>query len=110
MPYREEMLKFNKEFVENEEYKRYIELTALMQRGEISELKCQVKFVLAPKVKLEGEKRAKPELRYYADFTYLSNGALIVEDVKSAITRKLASYRNKKHLMKTVHDIDIKEI
>ena len=92
------------------EYKRYIELKALMQRGEISELRCQVKFVLAPKVKLEGEKRAKPELRYFADFTYLSNGALIVEDVKSAITRKLASYRNKKHLMKTVHDIDIKEI
>lgn len=92
------------------EYKRYIELTALMQRGEISELKCQVKFVLAPKVKLEGEKRAKPELRYYADFTYLSNGQLIVEDVKSVVTRKLAGYRNKKHLMKTVHDIDIKEV
>ena len=92
------------------EYKRYIELTARMQRGEISELKCQVKFVLAPKVKLEGEKRAKPELRYYADFTYLSNGKLIVEDVKSAVTRKLQSYRNKKHLMKTVHDIDIKEV
>ena len=92
------------------EYKRYIELTALMQRGEISELKCQVKFVLAPRVKLEGEKRAKPELRYYADFTYLSNGKLIVEDVKSAVTRKLASYRNKKHLMKSVHDIDIKEV
>lgn len=92
------------------EYKRYIELTALMQRGEISELKCQVKFVLAPKVKLEGEKRAKPELRYYADFTYLSNGQLIVEDVKSAVTRKLAGYRSKKHLMKTVHDIDIKEV
>lgn len=92
------------------EYKRYIELTALMQRGEISELKCQVKFVLAPKVKLEGEKRAKPELRYFADFTYIENGKFIVEDVKSAITRKLQSYRNKKHLMKTVHDIDIKEV
>lgn len=92
------------------EYKRYIELTALMQRGEISDLKCQVKFVLAPTVKLEGEKRAKPELRYYADFTYLSDGKLIVEDVKSSVTRKLASFRNKKHLMKTVHGIDIKEV
>lgn len=110
--------KFNSQRIEKDgmkfdsvkEYKRYIELTALMQRGEISELKCQVKFVLAPKVKLEGEKRAKPELRYYADFTYLSNGRLIVEDVKSAVTRKLASYRQKKHLMKTVHDIDIKEV
>lgn len=110
--------KFNAQRIEKDgvkfdsvkEYKRYIELTALMQRGEISELKCQVKFVLAPKVKLEGEKRAKPELRYYADFTYLSNSQLIVEDVKSAVTRKLAIYRNKKHLMKTVHDIDIEEV
>jgi len=92
------------------EYKRYIELTARMQRGEISELRCQVKFELAPKVKIQGEKRAKPALRYFADFTYIENGAFVVEDVKSAVTRKLASYRNKKHLMKTVHDIDIKEV
>lgn len=92
------------------EYKRYIELTAMMQRGEISELKCQVKFVLAPKVKLEDEKRAKPELRYYADFTYLMNGQLIVEDVKSAATRKLATYRMKKHMLFIVHGISITEI
>ena len=92
------------------EYNRYIELTAQMQRGEISELKCQVKFELAPKVKIAGEKRAKPALRYFADFTYMSNGKLIVEDVKSAVTRKLASFRNKKHLMKSVHDIDISEV
>jgi len=110
--------KFNAQRIEKDgmkfdsvkEYKRYIELTALMQRGEISELKCQVKFELAPKVKIEGEKRAKPALRYFADFTYLSNGKLIVEDVKSAATRKLPSYRNKKHLMKTVHNIDVREI
>ena len=92
------------------EYKRYIELTAQMQRGEISELQCQIKFELAPKVKIAGEKRAKPALRYFADFTYMSNGKLIVEDVKSAVTRKLASFRNKKHLMKSVHDIDISEV
>ena len=97
-------------FDSQKEFKRYIELTAQMQRGEISELKCQVKFELAPKVKIAGEKRAKPALRYFADFTYLSNGMLIVEDVKSVVTRKLASFRNKKHLMKSVHDIDIKEV
>lgn len=92
------------------EYKRYIELIAMMQRGEISELKCQVKFVLAPKVKLEGEKRAKPELRYYADFTYFMNGQLIIEDVKSAATRKLATYRMKKHMLFVVHGISITEV
>ncbi|MFM7810391.1 MAG: hypothetical protein ACKO7M_01240, partial [Acinetobacter junii] len=66
---------------------------------------------LAPKTKLEGEKRAKPALRYFADFTYYNTrGEYIVEDVKSAATRKLASYRNKKHLMKTVFDIDVREV
>lgn len=110
--------KFNAQRIEKDEmkfdsvkeYKRYIELTARMQRGEISELQCQVKFELAPKVKIAGEKRAKPALSYFADFTYIENGVLVVEDVKSAVTRKLASYRNKKHLMKTVHDIDIREV
>ncbi|OTG65821.1 DUF1064 domain-containing protein [Acinetobacter silvestris] len=97
-------------FDSQKEYKRYIELTAMQQRGEILDLRCQVKFELAPKVKIAGEKRAKPALRYFADFTYIKNGMLIVEDVKSAVTRKLASFRNKKHLMKTVHDIDIKEV
>ena len=97
-------------FDSQKEYKRYIELTAMQQRGEIQDLKCQVKFELAPKVKIAGEKRAKPALRYFADFTYLSNGVLIVEDVKSVVTRKLVSFRNKKHLMKSVHDIDISEV
>ena len=110
--------KFNSSKVEKDgmkfdsvkEYKRYIELTAQMQRNEIQDLKCQVKFELAPKVKIAGEKRVKPALRYFADFTYIKNGALVVEDVKSAVTRKLASFRNKKHLMKSVHDIDISEV
>lgn len=97
-------------FDSKKEYSRYIELKARSQRNEIQELKCQVKFELAPKVKIAGEKRAKPALRYFADFTYLENGVLVVEDVKSAITRKLASFRNKKHLMKTVHGIDVREI
>ncbi|HCU74676.1 MAG TPA: hypothetical protein DGS69_03440 [Acinetobacter baumannii] len=98
-------------FDSTKEYKRYIELKALQQRGEIKELQHHTKFELAPKTKLEGEKRAKPALRYFADFTYyLINGEFIVEDVKSVATRKLPSYRNKKHLMKTVHGIDVREI
>ncbi|MCG4607161.1 hypothetical protein L0O74_12605, partial [Bifidobacterium longum] len=60
--------------------------------------------------KIAGEKRAKPALRYFADFTYLKDGVQVVEDVKSVATRKLASYRSKKHMMKSVHDIDISEV
>ena len=98
-------------FDSKKEHKRYIELKAMQQRGEIFGLEHHTKFKLAPKTKLEGEKRAKPALRYFADFTYyMINGEYIVEDVKSAATRKLASYRNKKHLMKTVFNIDVREV
>lgn len=98
-------------FDSKKEYKRYIELKAMQQRGEITRLEHHTKFELAPKTEIEGEKRAKPALRYFADFTYYNiTGEYIVEDVKSAATRKLASYRNKKHLMKTVLNIDVREV
>ena len=98
-------------FDSKKEHKRYIELKAMQQRGEIRDLQHHTKFELAPKTKLEGEKRAKPALRYYADFTYYNTrGEYIVEDVKSAATRKKDSYRNKKHLMKTVLNIDVREV
>ena len=98
-------------FDSKKEHKRYIELKAMQQRGEIFGLEHHTKFELAPKTKLEGEKMAKPALRYFADFTYyIITGEYIVEDVKSEATRKKDSYRNKKHLMKTVLNIDIKEV
>ncbi|WP_339352177.1 DUF1064 domain-containing protein [Acinetobacter beijerinckii] len=98
-------------FDSKKEHKRYIELKAMQQRGEIRDLQHHTKFELAPKTKLEGEKRAKPALRYFADFTYYNTrGEYIVEDVKSEVTRKKDSYRNKKHLMKTVLNIDVREV
>lgn len=98
-------------FDSKKEYRRYIELKAMQQRGEITRLEHHTKFELAPKTKLEGEKRAKPALRYFADFTYFNAvGQYIVEDVKSEATRKKDSYRNKKHLMKTVLNIDVREV
>lgn len=98
-------------FDSKKEHKRYIELKAMQQRGEIRDLQHHTKFELASKTKLEGEKRAKPALRYFADFTYHNTrGEYIVEDVKSAATRKKDSYRNKKHLMKTVLNIDVREV
>jgi hypothetical protein len=96
-------------FDSTKEYKRYIQLKA-QQRGGIKDLQHYTKFELAPKTKIEGEKRTKPALRYFADLTYFTaTGVSVVENVKSAATRKLASYRNKKHLMKTVHNIDVRE-
>lgn len=76
--------------------------------GAIKDLKRQVSFVLAPAVIIKGRK--KPALRYFADFTYVRDGVLVVEDTKSDITRQTNAYRIKLHLMKSVHNIDIQEV
>jgi hypothetical protein len=89
-------------------------LKLLQRAGLITELREQVVYVLAPSVVIQGRKR--PPLRYIADFVYweidqmrkneFPNGKFIVEDVKGKITD---GYRIKRHLMKSVHGIDILE-
>lgn len=91
------------------ECKRWQQLCMMQKAGAISNLRRQVYFVLAPAVDL-GEARKKPALRYQADHVYVCDGAEVVEDVKSEVTRKTAEYRIKKHLMATVHGILIKEV
>lgn len=100
----------NLKFDSKKEYERYLELKLLEGQGKISDLQMQVKFELAPSVKFKNEKRAKPALRYYADFTYIKDGQLVVEDVKSKITRENADYRIKKHLMMAVLGLEINEV
>lgn len=89
---------------------RWRALEQLARAGQIRDLQRQVPFVLAPAVRLDGEPRKKPALRYVADFTYMLDGRLVVEDAKSPPTRKLPAYRIKKHLMATVHGIHILEV
>jgi len=96
-------------FDSKKEARRWAELERMQAGGQISELRRQVAFVLAPAVLLAGEARTKPAMKYLADFTYVQGGQLVVEDVKSAPTRKLAIFRAKKHLMATVHNIHIRE-
>lgn len=97
-------------FDSKKEAKRYAQLEQMQLAGIITELRRQVPFVLAPAVRLNGEPRKKPALRYFADATYMLRGQLVIEDTKSAITRKLDTYRIKKHLMATVHGIQITEV
>ena len=97
-------------FDSQKEARRYSELKLLVRVGEISELELQKSFVLAESVKFNNEPRAKPDIRYVADFTYIENGVMIVEDVKSKATKSLPVYRLKKHLMKSIHGIEIQEI
>jgi hypothetical protein len=90
------------------EARRYLALRQLEQDRVISNLRLQVKFELVPAVRLLGNLRATPALRYVADFVYTdSGGKTVVEDVKGVIT---PVYRIKRHLMKHVFNIDIVEI
>ena len=97
-------------FDSKRESERYQELKALASRNLIEDLRHQVPFELAPGVRFSDEKRAKPALRYVADFAYRLDGRLVVEDVKSAITAKAAAYRIKRHLMLSVHGIEVQEV
>ena len=90
------------------EAERYAELKFLEKAGDISNLEHKVKFELAPGVVINGRKR--PPLRYFADFTYYSSkDGFVVEDVKGS-KKVTEGYRIKRHLMKSVFDIDIMEI
>ena len=97
-------------FDSQKEYLRFKELQLLQRSGAISELSRQAVFVLDESVKFDSEPRAKPAIRYMADFSYIENGKLVIEDVKSKITKENPVYRIKKHLLKSVHNIEIVEI
>ena len=97
-------------FDSNKEMYRYLELVQFEKEGKIRGLELQKVFELIPRVKLEG--KYKPALRYIADFSYVDaeTDEVIVEDVKSAYTAKLPVYRIKKHLLKYLYGIEIREI
>ena len=82
------------------EYHRWGCLRLLDRAGAIKDLKRQVKFELIPRI---GNERP---CNYIADFTYIENGELVVEDVKGV---KTDAYKIKKKLMLLVHGIRIKE-
>lgn len=91
------------------EASRYRQLRRLADRGEISGLERQVKFVLIPK---QTDKRTKKTLErecaYYADFVYyLPSGERVIEDVKGVRTDV---YKIKRKLMLWVYGIVITEI
>jgi len=90
------------------EAKRWRQLQLLELHGHITDLKRQVVFELAPRAVFK-RSRASPAIRYVADFAYYENGEYVVEDTKSPISRKLPAYRLKRHLMQTVHNVEIRE-
>ena len=97
-------------FDSQREAARYAQLVILERMGRIRGLERQVAYELAPSVRFEGVKRAKPALKYIADFAYWEGDKRIIEDVKSAATEKLAAFRIKMHLMASVHGLQIRII
>lgn len=87
------------------EYRHWCHLKLLQRAGDIGNLRRQVEFVLAPAVVVQGRKR--PPIRYIADFCYTDGGKEVVADVKGAVTPE---YRIKRHLLMSVHGIEIREI
>mgnify|MGYP003335992513 CR=1 FL=1 len=85
-------------FDSKKEARRYIELLELSKAGQITGLKLQRTFTLQEAFKTpEGEKVAA--IKYVADFVYEQDGILVVEDVKSEITKNNAAYKLKKKMM-----------
>jgi Protein of unknown function (DUF1064) len=93
-------------FDSQRERSRWFHLIQLQAAGEIRDLRLQVPFVIAEAAVVAGKKRRART--YVADFVYLTAaGDQVVEDVKGMQT---PMYQFKRHLMKTVHGIDILEV
>ena len=104
---------------------RYIELLLLQRAGEIKDLKLQVPFVLIPSQyeRVEtgefyktGTQKGLPKTKevcveracvYKADFTYMKDGKMVVEDAKGVRTDE---YVIKRKLMLKIFEIKIKEV
>lgn len=91
------------QFDSKKEANRFRELRLLEGAGVIEKLERQVKFDLLPNQKDPDGKVIERKVQYVADFVYVKNGKVCVEDVKGyreggayrvfVIKRKLMLYR-----------------
>ena len=94
-------------FPSKRERDRFIILEDMQAKGEISELRCQVKFELLEHQKLDG-KVVERAVDYIADFTYRdADGNLVVEDAKGF---KTPEYVIKRKLLLHKYGIRIMEV
>lgn len=81
-------------FDSKKESLRYLDLKRKQELGQISDLELQPSFELQEKFKRDG-KTYRP-IVYVADFRYIENGKVIVEDVKGFKTKE---YQLKKKML-----------
>lgn len=73
-------------FDSKKEFRRWNELKALEQTGEIFDLQRQVPLIIQESFKYEGKKIS--EIKYKADHVYIRDGRKVIEDVKPFDVRK----------------------
>ena len=95
-------------FDSKREAARWQELQLLERAGQICELRRQVAFELVPGVKFAGAARARPALRYFADFVYTEHDKQVIEDVKSPATADLPAFKIKRHLMLALLGLEVR--
>lgn len=87
------------------ELNRWAHLNMLQRGGHISDLRRQVVFEMVPSVKFAGAARARPAIRYIADFVYVEQGVEVIEDVKGVETPE---FKLKRHLMKALLGLEVR--
>lgn len=105
------MAKYNnikyKGYDSKREYYRAQELRLLEKNKVISSLQEQVKYELVPSQRNSAGRVVERSVSYIADFQYLRDSELVVEDTKGVRTKE---YIIKRKLMLHVHGIRIKEV
>lgn len=93
----------NIRFASRAEARRYQELVLLRMGGVVSELRCHVPYSLT----IAGVHVCD----YVSDFSYVENGAPVVEDVKGVLKGSAwRLFKIKKRLMLIVHGIDVRVV
>ena len=92
------------QFDSAKEAKRFTKLRAWEEAGKIQHLRLQVPFELVPSFECDGVKYR--EMKYVADFVYVRDGKVVVEDCKGF---KTPEYKLKKKLMAYINHVNIEE-
>jgi len=93
-------------FDSKKEMNRYLQLKLLQRGGKISDLTLQPSYMLQESFKING--KTIRAIKYVADFKYIENGVVVVEDVKGCLTDV---YKIKKKLfLHKYFDLEFREI
>lgn len=106
------------EFDSIAEWDRFVFLQNRQKEGKIEGLRRQVEFLLIPNqyrpkiVQLKTktkvvDKLIERECKYVADFVYMRDGVMVVEDVKGSRNIMTEAFKLKKKIMLYVHDIQV---